>query len=463
MIMVTLKTNIAMKSIFKFVCLLVLPLLAIAGCERYNPQDEIITNFDMPRCMQPVRVQTEVEYNSVRVSLRVFYDAEYYIFETYNSVIYEDSDPYIEDRVDSMTVTPKDIPFVFSTLEDVTLYYRIRAVNPSKGKEPSRWAVGKFTTKVDPAVTCLTLAPEAVPVCEIVTFDWAPKTAAERYLLELYSSAIPSSSEPDPADLIESIPLTVDSLPYAKKFALGTYYYRVKAIDTLGVRKDSKWTKGSFSVTEAFEYPNNAAAFDYGLAAGATKTGNLDETYIYDNYGIEPGDQLEEIMTVDNVTWLWATGNNLGTYKGDRIMYNRRKAYDNLPDGTRVSKDVGFRMKVNKPGTLKFFFHLFINGNKTTSTETWAGNEHKFQVVLETKKNGAKRCELLYDKRPDNVATKLSDYNDAQYWINVDVTEKMLYGIEEPATIYVWHELDNTGNNDLKLDYYPPVWTSAVL
>ena len=456
MIMVTPKTNMAMKSIFKFVCLLALPLLATVGCERYNPEDEIITYFDMPRCMQPVRLSTDVEYNRVEVSIRVFHDAEYYIFETYNSVIYEDSDPYIEDRVDSMTVKPKDIPFVFTTLEDVTLYYRIQALNPSKGKEPSRWAVGKFTTKVDPALTCLTLSPEAVPVCEIVTFNWTPATAAERYLLELYSSAVPSSGEPDPANLIESIPLTVDQLPYSKKFGLGTYYYRVKAIDTLGVRKDSKWSKGDFKVTEVFEYPNDEGAYDYGVTPGTAKTGVLDVDYIYDNYEIDAGDDMPSAMTEDKITWLYSKGNT-GVYMGDFITYARRAGYETLSDGNRVANDVGCRFKINKPGTLKFFCKL---ANK----QTWAGNECRLQVALETKKNGAKKCEMIHDARPENIATKASEKSDAKYWVSVDILEDMLYGIEEPATIYIWHELDVTDTSKKpKWDYYPPTWIPAVL
>ena len=456
MTMVTLKTNMAMKSIFKFVCLLALPVLATVACERFNPEDEILTNFDMPRCMKPVRVQSEVEYNTVRISLKVFHDAEYYIFETYNSVIYEDSDPYIEDRVDSMTVSPKDVPFSFTTLEDVTLYYRIAAVNNKKGKEMSRWAVGKFTTKVDPTQTCLTLSPEATPVCEFVTFNWMA-TAAERFLLELYSVAVPSTGEPDPANLIESIPLEFDQLPYTKKFALGTYYYRVKAIDTLGVRKDSKWTRGSFTVSEVFEYPNDEAAFDYGVAAGTTKAGTLDPDYIYDTYEIEPGDKMSEPMTVDKVTWLYGASNQ-GTYKGDCIMYNRRKGYENLTDGsTRVASDVGFRMKINKPGTFKFFFTLY------KSTDTWEGKEHKFQIVLEKKINGAKKGEFIYNQRPEYVAKSASSKTDPNYWITVEVTEDMLYGIEEPATLYVWHEMDNTNNSGIQLHYYPPTWTPAVL
>ena len=456
MIMVTLKTNMAMKSIFKFVCLLGLAVVAIAGCERYNPEDEIITNFDMPRCMKPVRVEPTVEFNTVRIGLRVFYDAEYYILETYNSVIYEDSDPYIEDRVDSMTFKPSEVPFTFTTLEDVTLYYRIASVNNAKGKEMSRWTVGKFTTKVDPAVTCLTLSAEATPVCEIVTFSWLPATPTERYLLEVYSSAIPSTGEPEAADLIDSFPLEYDDLPFSKKYGLGTYYYRVKAIDTLGVRKDSKWTKGTFKVTEVFEYPNSEAAFDYGLTAGATKTGALDASYIYDTYDIDVGDQMDGAMTVDKINWLYGASNK-GTYKGDRIMYNRRKGWETLSDGTRVSNDTGLRLQVNKPGTLKFFFHLY------KTSDNWVGKEHKFQIVLETKKNGAKKCVWLYDQRPENIATKPADKSDSKYWISVDVTEDMLYGIEEPATIYLWHELDNDNNTGIQLDYYPPTWTSAVL
>ena len=447
-------------------------LFASASCERFDPEDRMTSSLDMERCMKPVSVKTEVENATVTLSLKVFHDAEYYLLETYSSVIYEDSEPYVGDRVDSITIKPSEIPYTFTTIEDATLYYRISAVNDAKGRERSYWTVGKFKTTVDPAVTCLTLDPDVREFFEMIKFNWNPEES-EEYDLEVYTKSIPSTSEPDVADLYMAVHLTNDDLPYSSKFPLkdGSYYFRVRAIDTLGIRKDSKWAKGSFKVNELFSWPNDPSAFDYGVKKDSTKIASLAADSLA-KYNLANTNKLTANIQVDNVTWLKGPDSGATYYSAGWIMYNKRKKWEyhdgktsgfvsptwSSDDGTqKISADTGFRLSINRPGQLRFF------PKRYKSSDSWEGKHHEIRVVLTIPLSGGVLASTVYNKVPADMAPSNSAtyWDNDDYWVIVDITEDMLFGMIGPATLYVWHETVS-GQSSISLHYVAPRWTPSL-
>ena len=450
--MVTLTNIRTMKSLIKHIALVVFALALFFACKRFDPEEKMIKTLNLPQCLKPVSVKTEVENNQVTFDLKVFPDVEKYVLELYDGVIYEDAEPASESLIERISIDPKDIPYTLTTLEDVTLYYRISATNEAEGKAASLWTIGHFKTSVDPAHVCVTPEPEVTASNDLIRFMWQ-KVLTDKYLLEVYNNKIPSSGDPEATDLFRSIPLTNDDLPYSAIFPPkeGSYYFRVKAMDLAGERKDSKWATGSFTST-AYVWPSETDAFDYGLAPGSSKTAS------FEGLGVEVDAKIPAPgKTVDGITWMSAEANS-GTFKGDRVTYNRRKTYEKLEDNTtNVAADIGIRLKVNRPGTLKLF-------PKFPSNKTWSGNEQQFIAVLSGTKSGVFAASTIYSVTPteDHVSKSSADKDDDKYCVIVEVTKEMLYGMDGPATIYLWHNANNATNAGIQFDYYPPKWTSAA-
>ena len=296
---------------------------------------------------------------------------------------------------------------------------------------------------------CNAPQPSVTVNTQLVNFSWTTEPD-DKYRLEIYISSISASYEPDPDDLYSAVELSAGEIPYVKFFPVksGRYYYRVRTVDSLGERRASAWVYGNFKVDTAASWPNSSDAFDYGVAANSPKTASLDPDYIYDQLDIDIGESFTATMIVDNVSWL-SSSSNRGTYKGDRVSYNRKKATATLTGGAQVSSDNGFRFKINRPGTLRFSFKL------AKTSDVWTGYEQKFVVVLERPLQGGSVAGVIYDARPGNVSATASE-------ITVTITPEMLCGITSSATLYLWHELDNTASNNLQLDYYPPRWTPSL-
>lgn len=278
---------------------------------------------------------------------------------------------------------------------------------------------------------------------QLVDFNWAVNSG-EKYRLEVYTEMILASEEPDASELVLGVELTASQLPYTKFFVqkTGKYYYRVKAIDIAGEKRDSKWVIGNFKIEQSYAWPNDAASFDYGASMGRPKTADISpESFEAEEYDV--GDSFSSPVTVGNVTWL-ATPSNKGVYMGDRISYNKSKNTTTIAGSTPVASDIGFRFKINRPGAFRFSFKL----NK--STDVWSGKEQKFVAVIEMPFSTGSVVRTLYNQRPAD-----------DYSVTFEVPAEMLCGITAPATIYFWHESDNASSASLLLDYYAPVWTRS--
>ena len=435
--MVIQNNNKAMKSRTKYIGAAV-AVLAIAACERFNPEDHIVKEIDLAKCMKPVSVTTQVKYNTVTFDLEVFPDAERYILEIYNSAIDENSEPDVANRLDSLSINPKDIPCKITTVEDQTLYYRIAASNESKGKDQSLWTVGRFTTNVDPATICLTLEPELKECFELIEFNWA-KAETDRYLLEIYTKGIPSSGNPDPEDLYKSIELTNEQVPYSEKFPVtdGKYYYRAKAIDLAGKRKDSKWAKGSFE-TEDFVWPDDDRAVDHGLTG----------PYV-DSYSEPARTPMREMFNGGN-----PVDASAGTlYNSTEVVWNKihyMPECGNMKD--RIStRGNGKFTEEDEYGVIlpkeKRFIYFYINRPGQFNAILRKADGGKGTVALLTNKKGfGAKAVYLFDS--DEISTGKGDPTI------VDVTEDMLYGITEPAQVFIFSSVKTKG-----VYLYPITWT----
>ena len=146
---------------------------------------------------------------------------------------------------------------------------------------------------------------------------------------------------------------------------------------------------------------------------------------------------------------------NGGQYQGNRIVYNRVKARE-VVAGVKVPSDIGIRFKINKPGTFSMYPRFMYDDDERAQ---------KFIAVLVTMKGGVTTATQIFEetKPAENMSTVGKEQSDKKYRVIFDVTEEMLSGIDEAATVYFWHAADNAENIGHMVSYFPPKWTSAKL
>lgn len=201
---------------------------------------------------------------------------------------------------------------------------------------------------------------------------------------------------------------------------------------------------------QAQNWPNDPEAFDYGVAAGVTKTANIQIS----EFGIEHKEKLPvPSITVDNITWLSGEKNG-GTHFGNRIVYNRVKAYEKVAD-VKVASDIGIRFKINRPGSFSMYPRfMYADPEKV----------QKFIAVLVTTKNGVTTATKIFEqtKGVEDMSTSGKEQTDPRFLVQFQVTEDMLSGIDSAATVYFWHKADNEGNIGHMVSYFAPKWTPAL-
>ncbi|MBO4427829.1 MAG: hypothetical protein J5771_05055 [Bacteroidales bacterium] len=209
-------------------------------------------------------------------------------------------------------------------------------------------------------------------------------------------------------------------------------------------------TAGGFLAKAQKAWPEDPEAFDYGVAAGVTKTANI----AADAFGVAAKERLAVPSTVvDNITWLSAE-KNAGTHMGNRIVYNRVKAYEQVA-GTKVASDVGIRFKINRPGTFDMYPRFMY---------AEAERAQKFIAVLVTTKGGVTTATKIFEqtKAPEDMSTSGKEQSDPRFRVKFEVTAEMLSGIDGAATVYFWHKADNEGNIGHMVSYFPPKWTPSL-
>lgn len=200
-------------------------------------------------------------------------------------------------------------------------------------------------------------------------------------------------------------------------------------------------------------WPEDPGAFDYGVAAGVTKTANLSAD-AFEEWGVAKGENLPSpSVSVDNITWLSGEKNS-GTYQGNRIVYNRVKSRE-VVAGVKVPSDIGIRFKITRPGTFSMYPRFMYAKDERAQ---------KFIAVLVTTKGGVTSATQIFEetKSAENMSTSGREQSDPRFRITFKVTEEMLKGIDEAATIYFWHAADNADHIGHMISYFPPKWTPSL-
>lgn len=387
---------------------------------------EIVDQIDFPRCMKPVGLTSTVEMMNATIEWKVFPDAEKYIIEFYNTSIPELSEPDPSALVKTVTIGPKEVPYVFKGDEDVTYYYRVRSTH--EGKEPSKWSASdKFTTESDPSIVCT--RPREITITQVgstkvkCTWDTYPDT--EYYVLEVYTKSIPDLTEPAVADRVLTQQIAAANIPAKIDFTqpYGTYYYRLKACNPESGRRDSKWVKGTLKTAE-FAWPNDPNAFKENYTQPWKKE---EDFYPYLN---EEHSKFVATCTVEMLTYYKDT-----QFSGDRAStgsWSEDKTYAPiiLP---KDQKHISFL--VNCPGRFSFI------------PRTSQGDEAMLTIAILTNKEGeGKKAQILYDK--GGVPSAKAEANRIYFVLS----EELLWGITEPAKVFIY------SSNKKAQQVYPVTW-----
>lgn len=235
---------------------------------------------------------------------------------------------------------------------------------------------------------------------------------------------------------------------------------------TLTCGKDSKTLKVILAecieipeeaVDDPVVWPNSTDAFDYGLLAGESRTASI-ETDLMAAKGITSSARnINTPITVDGITY---GGPNLSWY-GNRIAVDKFAGSfsQEFPDVVPASRYMSF--KINRPGTLSFYPAVASKDGNTVRVPT-------YYLVLVTKVKGVSSARIIQDFTPkDNADGTLSENRTdkniyfgedwAKYWVSLTVGKDDLKGIDEAATVYLYHQ--NPSVNSLTVYYWPLKWT----
>lgn len=403
-----------------------LALLAVS-CSK-DPDVQIMEELDLPKCLTPVQVKHTVETVYAEINLTTFPDAQKYEIDVTAVPLETNEEPYEGQWTYQATFTPEELPFKFMGPDESECTYQIRALNESK--EPSDWVSGTFKTDVDPTTKCATPGNvKADALYNRVRFSWDASSNVAEYILELYSKSIPQVGDPDPESLIEKIICKPTELPYKKEFShAAKYFFRVRGVNPDADLKPSKWVRSSFE-TSVFEWPASESAFDYNLTS--SREANLYDEATMKGYGIEKGKGTTAVATVDQVTY------GVGmTYYGDRFYMGRCKSFDKDSYAVEFPLEKYVSISINKPGSLSFIPRLA----KTSPMP-------EIVLGLLTKKKGVVDFRYVYQETLTSGSTSKNEENR----LTIAITEDDLFGIDEPATLYLFC-------NVVDINVYPIKW-----
>ncbi len=398
-------------------------ILMTLSCSK-DPSVSIAEELEFNKCLTPVQVRHSVLYVYATIELNTFPDAEKYELSVTGKPLEGSEDPTREPWEWTTTFLPSELPYTFTAPDECQCTYKIRALNESEGKEPSEWVTGSFQTDVDPETVCGT--PSSVKAGALynrVTFSWVGNSNVAQYTVEVYSAALPSSGEPDPATLVTTYTRTPHEIPFTIVFEEeSSYWFRVRGVNPDAGLKPSKWVKGSFK-TKFYVWPDDETAFDYGLTS--FREANFSLT------GLSSGNTVADPITADQITFGTAC-----TFYGDRFYMNRCKKFDDKSYAVPFPQESYMSFRVNKPGSLSFI------PRSSGSPEIVLG--------LLTKKNDEIRFKYVYCAQPEKISNSKSEDNR----LTIEVPEDELFGMDEPATLYLFC-------NVIAMQVYPLRWIPA--
>lgn len=210
-------------------------------------------------------------------------------------------------------------------------------------------------------------------------------------------------------------------------------------------------------VDEPVTWPTSADAFDYGLAAGETRKASIAADLMAAKGVSSTARAIGTAMEVDGVTY----GGPGLAYYGNRISVEKfsNSFSETFPETVPASRYMSF--KINRPGTLRFYPAVASKDGNALRIPT-------YYLVLVTKIKGVTSARIIQEVTPkDNADGTLSENRAdnniylkedwAKYWVSMSVSREDLKGIEEAATVYLYHQ--NPSVNSLSVYYWPLEWT----
>lgn len=411
----------------------------LLSCSK-DPDVPIYDTIDFPQCLRPVSFKCEVMYVTVTVNLNAFPDAEAYELEAYSTdfrTLPEGEEPQSGDLLYQARITGEELPYSFVAPDETTCYIRVRAVNETQKRKASEWVTGMVKTDVDPATRCAT--PENVKVkanYNWVTCNLSTADNVKEYAIEIYSKAIPVSGEPAPEDLVQAVIKDPADFPFTVKgVPAGTYYYRIQGRNADAGLKPSKWVKGNFTTAD-YTWLDEEGCYDYNLAVGGYKETTYNQTEIQAQL---PSNK--SVAAGTTFTWDGITYGPSCTYGGDKFSFNRCKQWDSKTYANNFPLECYETFKVTRPGTVSFI-------PRATSKD--AAKMPEVVIAVLAKRGSEVTFDYVYQEKltaTDNINTK----NEANR-LTISIPDDYLYGITEPASVYLFVNLN-------QIIVYPIKWT----
>jgi hypothetical protein len=417
--------------------LLTLMCLGFVSCSK-DPDVVIYEQIDFAQCLTPIDVRFSVNNVEVTVSCeKSFPDAEKFELEVC-------SEPApSEDQVSNEALIRRDIidnlPYTFTGPDETPCYLRLRAINETAGKKPSRWTSGYVMTGVDPEHTCVRPSDaKAVATFTSVKFSWTQASNVKAYEIEIYKEPLPTSGEPFATNLYcPKIVKGVTEIPFVMEFPIRQYYFRVRGINEEDGLKPSSWVRGTFA-TSAFTWPTNNEAFDFGYSHDNPRTSVISPE-AFAAVGWAPGTKVpaDTEYTVDGITY----GPDVQFESdGERITLSSCNKWDKTNYARNFPLNRYIYFNVNGPGSLSFMVRL----SGSTSPKLYVG-------VL-AKKLGATTFEYISE---DNIAvTETSKEKNEANRVTIEIPRDKMMGIDDAATVYIFGGI-------AKISLYPITWTPA--
>ena len=430
-----------MKSFVKYIMSVLAFSLCLISCSE-DPNVPIHKELDFTKCLRPVNFKCNVEYVNVTVNFKAFPDAEAYQIEAYSTdflSLPEGEEPIEEDLVYSSLITEADLPYTFQAPEEITCHIRVRAVNETVGREPSEWVTGRVKTDVDPTTRCATPSDFKIEVnYNWITGTLIPMENVKEYVIEFYSSAVPSTGDPDPAKFLTSGTILPNEFPkLVKGVPAGTYYYRIQGRNEEAGLKPSKWVSGSFKTVD-YWWRNTEGTFDYNLGNGAARETKFNQKEIIT---LLPAKKTES----GTFTWDGVTYGPGCSYYDDKWSFNRCKQWDNTTYAKPFPLEAYEMIEVTQPGTLSFI---------PRAGSTAENKMPEVVLALLAERDGKTTFEYVYQEvlKTSETINKKDEANR----LTIEVTEDHLYGITSPAKLYLFVNLNT-------VTVYPLKWTRKTV
>ena len=211
-------------------------------------------------------------------------------------------------------------------------------------------------------------------------------------------------------------------------------------------------------------WPNDPEAYDYGLNVGDKHKASITKS----SFELNSSNWLIGINTVDRISY-GGTPSGGGLQHGSNKILSQKVAsewsteYPNIIPSSRY-----FSFKINRPGTLHFYgTSASRDAIPNTDPVEYQVRVPTYYLAIIRKVNGVTQASILQTITPteytdgNEVANRTDSniYSDAyaKYWISFTITGADLEGIEEAATVYLFHR--NTAVNTLNVQYWPLEWT----